>query len=88
MKGFIYPRDWLIVKRFQNCVTFNFSYVDSDLAHWLFYEWRPEAGGVDEFEKHLLHYVSFLVWGFHAKPVFFLNIFSGVLHFDPLIIGL
>ena len=25
-------------------------------------------------------------WGFHAKPVSFLNIFSGDLHFDILII--
>ena len=25
-------------------------------------------------------------WGFHTKPVFFLNIFSGGLHFDALIL--
>ena len=55
----------------------------------LFYELRPETkGGVDEFEKHPLHYVSFFGWGFHAKPAFFLNIFSGDPHFDALIIGL
>ena len=53
----------------------------------LFYELRPETGG-DEFEKHPLHYVSFLGWGFHAKPVFFFNIFSSDLHFHVLIIGL
>ena len=27
-------------------------------------------------------------WRFHAKPVFFFNIFCGDLHFDALIIGL
>ena len=52
----------------------------------LFYELRAEAGG-DEFEKYPLLDVSFLGWGFHAKPVFF-NIFSGDPHFDALIIGL
>ena len=31
MKGFLYPKR-LIVKGLQNCVTFNFPYVDSDLG--------------------------------------------------------
>ena len=53
----------------------------------LFYELRPETGR-DEFEKHPLHYATFLGWGFHAKPVFFLNIFSDDPHFDALIVGL
>ena len=52
----------------------------------LFDKLRPKTG--DEFEKHPLHYASFLGWGFHAKPVFFFNIFSGDLHIDGLIIGL
>ena len=42
----------------------------------------------DEFEKHSLHHASFLGWGFHAKPVFFFNIFSGSPPVDALIIGL
>ena len=49
----------------------------------LFYELRWETEG-DEFDKHPLHYVSFLGLGFHAKPVFFFNIFSGDPHFDTL----
>ena len=42
----------------------------------LFEKIRSEKGG--EFEKHLLHCSSrFGVrWGFHARPVFFFNIFS------------
>ena len=39
----------------------------------LFDKLRQETTG-DEFEKHPLHYASFLGWGFHAKPVFFFNI--------------
>ena len=42
----------------------------------------------DEFEKHSLHYASFLGWGFHAKLVFYFNIFSGDPHVAGLIIGL
>ena len=52
----------------------------------LFDKLRPETP--DEFEKHPFHYASFLGWGFHAKPVFFFDIFSGDPHFDALIIGL
>ena len=40
-----------------------------------------------EFEKHPMHY-AYGDGGFHEKPVFFLNIFSGDLHFDALIVGL
>ena len=53
----------------------------------LFSELIPEAGG-GEFEKHPLHYASFFVWWFYAKPVFFLNVFSGYPHFDAFIIGI
>ena len=53
----------------------------------LFYELRTETGG-NEFEKHPLHYVFLLGWGFHAKPVSFFNTFSGDPHLDALIIGL
>ena len=56
-------------------------------THILFDKLRPEKRG-DGFEKHFLHYASFLEWGFHAKPVFFFNIFSGDPHVDGLIMGL
>ena len=42
----------------------------------------------DGFEKHPLHYASFLGWRFHAKLVFYFNIFSGNPHVVGLIIGL
>ena len=51
----------------------------------LFEKLTPEEGV--EFEKLLFHTVHLRV-GFHLKPVFFFNIFSGDVHFDALIIGL
>ena len=56
MKGFLYPKR-LIVKGFQNCVTFNFPYVDSDLGYWYIILWVKTRNREDEFEKHLLHYM-------------------------------
>ena len=50
--------------------------------------WVKTRNREDEFEKHILHYVSFLGWGFDVKPIFFFNIISGDLNFDALIIGL
>ena len=37
-----------------------------------------------QFKKHPLH-TMLLGWEFHAKPVFFFNIFSGDLHFDAFL---
>ena len=39
----------------------------------LFEKLKPETGEY-EFEKHPLHCVSLLGWGFHAKPVFFISL--------------
>ena len=63
-------------------------YVDSDLAYWymtVFEKLALETGG-------WIWDTPFAIcvwgWGFHKKPVFFLNIFSAEPHVDALIIGL
>ena len=53
----------------------------------LFDKFRSETGGLN-LKKHPLHHAFFLGLGFHAKLVFFFNIFSGDPHVDGLIIGL
>ena len=52
----------------------------------LFDKLRPETGGMN---LNTPFAPCLLPWGgFHANPVFFLNIFSGYLHVDGFFIGL
>ena len=79
MKGFIHPKR-LIVKGFQKCVTFNFPYVDSDLWYWYIISWVKAKKQDDEFEKHPLHYVSFLGVGIFFFFFSFIFFYQNDLH--------